>query len=101
MTQKWPALLDCCSVLENLRKISFYDLYCFLFPSLITGKDFFVSIKGPSMLIWLSICPEDVLSLLKKAYIFLHEKFCLPESESSGRARRPRGWASGQWAPRF
>lgn len=26
---------------------------------------------------------------------------CLPELESSGRARRPQEWASGQWAHRF
>lgn len=62
---------------------------------------FFLNMKGPNMLIHLF---KEVLSLLKKNPLqisFFHKKLCLPELESSGRARRPRGWASGQWAHRF
>lgn len=93
-------------MVNTYKWTAFYNFFLTSFlGQLLTGffqhqgsKPAHLSIQG--LVFVINIYKNKTLS-----YYFFHKKLVmsqyLPELESSGQARRPQEWASGQWAHRF
>lgn len=94
-------------MVNTYKWTAFYSFFLY-FLSWSVINLIFLNTKGPKLLIDLSKVLFLYINIYKDetlSYYFFHKKLImskyLPELESSGQARRPQEWASGQWAHRF